>query len=577
MSDDSKENVKNDKVVKNPTNKGKKRGFVVLLAILVILVSAGVAYAYSQKMTIQDLRNLINQVEEMRENVPQTVVVCVRNDISGSVYNATEEWSGSSALPSEAEVNVTKYSSTHDENCDVVVSAFNEDSYDLVWQRYYSAVANISSPLSDITEDQLMLLLSGDQVSVAGVDVEIVVDDGIFDSVDRMLGIGIGVEASDDAIAQVTASKNVVAVVPFESVSYKVKEVTIDGTSLLKNESLNNESLATYPLVEEVWVNEGEYDGLFAELRGVLGDPNYDPEKISTVIVTGTSVVGSRGLYLKSIEMDDWLYPIRNIGSTLREADVAHISNEASFVEGCEQNIWTLSFCGPIETFEGLTWAGIDVVGLTGNHILDYGDEGFISTLAKFDEAGIQYFGGGKDYADAHTAAIINVGGSKVAFLGYNMIPPTEYYAEGANPGSAALEESAITADIAKIKNEVDFIFVDMQWGDEYERLPNAYQVQYGHAAIDAGADVVSGVHPHWVQPVEYYKDGVIFYGLGNFLFDQLWSLETREGIMVRHYLYDDRYVGFEILPTLISENLQTELAIGDDRARIMDYVIGSL
>jgi poly-gamma-glutamate synthesis protein (capsule biosynthesis protein) len=101
---------------------------------------------------------------------------------------------------------------------------------------------------------------------------------------------------------------------------------------------------------------------------------------------------------------------------------------------------------------------------------------------------------------------------------------------------------------------------------------PNIYQIEYGHAAIDAGASIVTGVHPHWVQSVESYHGGLIFYGLGNFIFDQLWSQETREGIMVKHTFYGKTYLGYELIPTYLSNDLIITLAEGEEASRILGF-----
>jgi poly-gamma-glutamate synthesis protein (capsule biosynthesis protein) len=284
--------------------------------------------------------------------------------------------------------------------------------------------------------------------------------------------------------------------------------------------------------------------------------------------------MGGRGLYFASEELGDWIYPIREVADILREADIAHISNESVFVSGCTQSIGTLIFCGPMASFDAFTFAGVDVVGLTGNHILDYGDQTFLDTLSLYQENGIQYFGGGKDYTDAHTPAVIEVNGVTFAFLGYNIIPPVSSFATDYEPGSAELEMNSMISDIESASSKYNFVLVDMQWGNEYENDPLSYQVEYGRAAIDAGADIVTGVHPHWVQKMEYYGDGVIFYGIGNLLFDQMWSERTREGVMVRHYFYGDSHVGFDLIPTIIYEGAQPRPVTEDvDTMRIINYL----
>jgi poly-gamma-glutamate synthesis protein (capsule biosynthesis protein) len=315
--------------------------------------------------------------------------------------------------------------------------------------------------------------------------------------------------------------------------------------------------------------------GLFSVVRNSMGSINFNPENITTVVVSGTSVMGGRGLYQKIQETGDPIYPIREIADVLQEADIAHISNEASFAEDCVQYKGTVTFCGSDDSFEAFTYAGVDVVGLTGNHILDAGEEYFLKTLKMYEDAGIKYFGGGRDENEARSPAIVEINGITFAFLGYNAIPPATYFAGPNSPGSAEMVKSEMIEDIKEAKSQADYVFVDMQWGPEYQHFPIGYQEEYGHAAVEAGADFITGVHPHWVQPVEYYRDGLIFYSLGNLLFDQMWSQKTREGVMIKHIFYNEDYMGFEVIPTMIYEGAQPRLVEGEDADRIRNYVYG--
>jgi poly-gamma-glutamate synthesis protein (capsule biosynthesis protein) len=140
-------------------------------------------------------------------------------------------------------------------------------------------------------------------------------------------------------------------------------------------------------------------------------------------------------------------------------------------------------------------------------------------------------------------------------------MPPKGYIASATYGGNAEIDLNVLKKDIDYAKSQANYVFVDMQWGGDYQREIVDYQTQYGHAAIDDGATIVTGVHTYWTQGIEYYNNGVIFYSLGNFINDQIFSDETRESIIVKHYYYQDKYIGFELFPIRMSDQLQLEFA----------------
>jgi len=545
-------------------------GGFVAIAGLALLGCAGWLYVRDHEITL--LSDVFTRERKQETEEPSVIVICTETSLPSAAIDTINTWSQSGDLPEAVDVSVEPYTAERPASCDVVVSSHDEGDFDLVWRKYYVLAAAVKSPIDSVTNDELTELLGGGSIDAGGASITAVIDADFQEDLDNAFGLGIRLNISDDVVAVVSADPSLVGVIPFELLTPRIKEIDIAGSSLLRRTAIDS-----YPLLSEVWVSEGEFPVLFSKLQTALGPTNYDESAVSTVVVTGTTVVGARGLYQQATTSGDWLYAWRSVGDILREADIAHVSNEGSFVDGCTQGGWSMVFCGSTESFEGLTWAGVDAVGLTGNHILDFGEANFLHTLEMYEDAGMKYFGGGANSTEAHTAAVFDVGDMKVAFLGYNMIPPASYNATSMSPGSAGLDEHAIKADIARVRDDVDFIFVDMQWGNEYEHQPNSYQTSYGHIAIDAGADIVTGVHPHWVQTIEYYDGGVIFYGLGNFLFDQTWSQETREGIMVRHYFYDRAYIGYELIPTILSETYRPEPADGADAERIKGYACAGL
>ncbi len=221
--------------------------------------------------------------------------------------------------------------------------------------------------------------------------------------------------------------------------------------------------------------------------------------------------------------------------------------------------------------------AGIDWVSMANNHIGDAGRTGILQTEANLDKNGIRHSGAGANTAEAHTAALMKVGDVTVGILGYDTI--AAYYRSGPDtPGSARMTVKALKRDIAATRRAgADLVIVFPHWGIEYQATPTALQEKLGRAAIDAGADMVIGNHPHWVGAMEVYKGKPIWYALGNFVFDQTWSIPTMEGITLELTFDGTRLVQAHIRPHLILGRAQPNFMdpLGDGKA-VMDQMFGA-
>jgi poly-gamma-glutamate synthesis protein (capsule biosynthesis protein) len=173
----------------------------------------------------------------------------------------------------------------------------------------------------------------------------------------------------------------------------------------------------------------------------------------------------------------------------------------------------------PDKVTRALVGAGFNVVTLANNHTLDYGAEGLAQTIEALDAAGIAHTGAGANLKEARRAAILTAGDKRVAFLGYSLTLPEHFYAGPGTPGTAFGHEAHVRADIEQARRQADIVLVAFHWGQEGKTQLREYQERLGRAAIDAGAAAVIGHHPHILQAVERYKDGVILYSLGNFTF----------------------------------------------------------
>jgi len=250
----------------------------------------------------------------------------------------------------------------------------------------------------------------------------------------------------------------------------------------------------------------------------------------------------------------------------LKEADITFCNLESPFYDEGPPIEGEMVFGAEPVTIEGLKYAGFDIVSLANNHFGDQGTNGMNFTFSHLDENEIEYIGAGENEVEAREPIIIERNGVKFAFLGYNDVESAVrmgYMATSNKPGIAVLTEDNLIQDIQYAKERAHVVVISIHWGVEYEETPTERQITFAHLAIDSGASLVLGHHPHVIQPVEEYNDGYIFYSLGNFVFDQMWSEETRIGLIARIFFRGEQIERVETIEVTIHDSHQP--AISDD------------
>jgi poly-gamma-glutamate synthesis protein (capsule biosynthesis protein) len=220
---------------------------------------------------------------------------------------------------------------------------------------------------------------------------------------------------------------------------------------------------------------------------------------------------------------------------------------------------------------DGFRLAGYDVMTVATNHVKDCGasscgDVAFLDTLANLRAAGIAPVGGGRNLAEARAPAVIEANGVRFAFLGYDAIAP-HYHAGETSAGTAPLREDDLREDVTSARANAEVVVVLPQWGIEYTSVPTVEQRRLGHMAIEAGATLVVGNHPHQVQANEVFGDAFVAYALGNFVFDQDWSVETEQGAILEAVFWGARLRSVRYHPVRIVDRHQPVFA-GPDEAR---------
>lgn len=216
-------------------------------------------------------------------------------------------------------------------------------------------------------------------------------------------------------------------------------------------------------------------------------------------------------------------------------ADVVYVNLEGPVgTRGAPVAGKTYTFLMPPAVIPTLAAAGIDVLHLANNHILDYGIEALEDTLTLAATAGLATCGAGSTLAAARAPAIVTAAsGVRFAFVCYSNTFPEEFYATPNRPGTAFGHAAWVRADVTAAKARADVVVAAFHWGAELMTTPKDYQRDLAAAARAAGATVVLGHHPHVLQPLELHDHGVVAYSLGNFVFGS-YSSKVRTSALVR-------------------------------------------
>jgi poly-gamma-glutamate synthesis protein (capsule biosynthesis protein) len=254
-------------------------------------------------------------------------------------------------------------------------------------------------------------------------------------------------------------------------------------------------------------------------------------------------------------------------------ADLAVINLESPFVTSGPYPTEGFVFRTKPENIIGLVESGIDVVQLANNHFGNAGEQGMTDTFSLLEKEKIVYVGAGTSTLAAQQGKIIEVSGKKIGLVAQSY-DVSWYKATSKKSGIATLDVFALTEQIENLRKQgADFIVAMFHGGIEYVREPNADQMNFAHAAIDAGADVVIGHHPHWIQNMEEYKGKYIFYSLGNLIFDQDWSQETSEGLVVKLEIDSANNVQVFLHPVIIENNFKPRFATTSEAQEILKKI----
>jgi len=263
---------------------------------------------------------------------------------------------------------------------------------------------------------------------------------------------------------------------------------------------------------------------------------------------------------IKNYGQGDFKFPFLKTSQFLNEADLLIGNLEGPISDKGKKAGSIYSFRMDPMALEGLKFAGFDILTLANNHILDYTREAMEDTILRLKEAGIDFVGAGLNFKEACFPKVKETKNTKIAFLAFTNLGSSFWQAKENSSGICWLNEENLKKGIKEAKDKADISVVLFHFGDEYKEKANLTQRYFSHLAIDLGADLVVGHHPHVVQEIENYKGKYIAYSLGNFVFDQNFSKETMEGMALKVLVVGKRIKEIFPIKTKLNRYFQVEL-----------------
>jgi poly-gamma-glutamate capsule biosynthesis protein CapA/YwtB (metallophosphatase superfamily)/predicted TIM-barrel fold metal-dependent hydrolase len=358
------------------------------------------------------------------------------------------------------------------------------------------------------------------------------------------------IEADADALRDLAAGDpDAVAILPLAEMDPRLRALPLEGVDpclpgisrcATAGEATRNAYFGEYPLLIPLAIDADD------------DATRFDPHEIRTVAMTGTSLLGDGMISEPPAASARTI--TEEIAALFQSVDVAHVSIENPLTDPCEQDLKRWRFCFEEDQLEALDYLNVDVIELTGNHLLDRGQSALKKTLKAYRGRGIPYYGGGENLKRALAPTTVTIRGLKFGFVGVNRLYDERRSVARDRAGALVPTGDRFERVLSETKAASDVMLLTYQGGYEFSPTPYDDMLRFAHRAIDAGASGAFGTHAHLPMGIEVYRDGFVGYGLGNLLFRHPRTVSPKNmltecGIVALMSFYGD-------------ELLQTSLAI---------------
>lgn len=439
-----------------------------------------------------------------------------------------------------------------------------------------AVVAPLTLRLEALTSQEVAAAVAGGRVASLGAPVAARVWDA---GAARLLWPDAPVQVSPagEILAAVSSRAATLGVIPWDGPYLRAKALRVDGRAPGED---------GYPLVlrRAVLLREGLDAEAASRVAAALREGRPPEQARVTLAAVGDVMLGRT--IGRDMERHGTGYPYAHVAPVLQRADLAFGNLEVALTDGGAPAQKDYVFRAPPSYAASLAAAGFDVLALANNHALDYGVAGITDGAAALRASGILPVGAGMNEAEARQPVVAEARGLRVAFLACVAVPDDSGSGYGRaqmeagpnRPGVYWCDPEKVAQDVRAARTAADVVVLSMHAGFEYTESPNQLQRAVARAAVDAGAALVLGGHPHVLQGVEYYRDGVIIYSLGNFIFDVDDADRAQPGlpsllsVIFLVTLDRDGVRGVEFVPVVHSEaENRPVLAQGSDAARVLE------
>jgi poly-gamma-glutamate capsule biosynthesis protein CapA/YwtB (metallophosphatase superfamily) len=385
------------------------------------------------------------------------------------------------------------------------------------------------------------------------------------------------VRTVDELVGAVLGRPGGLAFLPLPALTPRLKPLAIGDMDA----ATGHGPLDHYPLnlVLSIALSSAAPSGTLDAVKSFAAQYHAAPPPSFNLLFLG-DVIQGRTVHKEMVAAHDFQLPFRQVAPFTTTADLTLADNECNYSDTIpnpvDRDPQTFTFMTKTAAADGLKLAGVAGVTLANNHSMNTGRQGILDTIDALDARGIAHTGAGKDIATAREPALFTVKGVRIALLGYNGISAVYDGATDRAAGTVPMDMDILREDMARAKTTADAVIPWFHWGVEYTAVPTLEQVRFARAAIDLGAAIVIGSHPHWVQATEIYKGKQIIYSLGNFVFDQEWSIETKQGSMAELAFRGPAVVGMRLIPILITNYSTPHIATPAEATPILARIWGA-
>lgn len=370
-------------------------------------------------------------------------------------------------------------------------------------------------------------------------------------------------------VDMIQQDKKTIGLLPLSKLEITLHPLKIDNNDVFTNPE-------KYPLRINTYIHGIDKEAIKKLTESV--DLKKTNKPITSILAVGDIMMG-RYVAVKINQSGNPSHSFEYVSEYLSKPDLTFANLEAPFSGNAPYVSDGMILVAQKNSIKGLIDSGIDLVTISSNHFGDGGQDTMQETFSILEKNKIAYVGAGNNEKNAFDYKIIEKNNVKISFLSFGSIMPDSYGAGEDYPGTAWINLSSdndlrkVSDTINKAKSITDVLIVCFHWGTEYTPDPTLDQIKFAHAAIDAGADLIVGTHPHVVQANEIYRGKYIIYSQGNFIMDQMWSQETQEGVIMPIYLYGKKIISIDLIPTKIVDYSQTKIISKTEGKTILERI----